>query len=62
MEDSCEIMQISYNFMVLLIDIMEREVDEQEVGLEQEEEVSNSNDYFFFLIFIGYIQLFFDFF
>lgn len=44
-------MQISYNFMVLLIDIMEREVDEQEVGLEQEEEVSNSNDYFFFFNF-----------
>lgn len=46
MEDSCEIMQISYNSMVSSTDTMEREVDEQEVGSEQEEEVSNSNDHF----------------
>lgn len=46
MEDSCEIMQISFNSMVSSTDTMEREVDEQEVGSEQEEEVSNSNDHF----------------
>ncbi|XP_062567215.1 protein-lysine N-methyltransferase EEF2KMT-like [Saccostrea cucullata] len=41
-EDSCEIMQISYNSMVSSVETVE--TDEQEVGSEQEEEVSNSNE------------------
>ncbi|XP_061182603.1 protein-lysine N-methyltransferase EEF2KMT-like [Saccostrea echinata] len=41
-EDSCEIMQISYSSMVSSVETVE--TDEQEVGSEQEEEVSNSNE------------------
>ena len=46
MEDSCEIMQISYNSMVSSTETVEKELDEHEVGSEQEEELSNSNDHF----------------
>lgn len=43
-EDSCEIMQISYSSMVSSMDKDLQEMDEQEVCSEQEEEVNDSND------------------